>query len=54
MNKDRCLLLNKLIVNNIYCIFFVFILLSYFPMQNFEKICVRMSVSVMAPVMVPR
>ena len=22
--KDRCLLLNKLIVNNIYCIFFVF------------------------------
>ena len=24
MNKDRCLLLNKLIINNIYCIFFVF------------------------------
>gem|GEM_PF-2808465 len=32
------MLLNKLIINNIYCIFFVFILLSYFPMQNLEKI----------------
>jgi len=28
--------------------------LSYFPMQNFEKIDPRISSEVMAPVMVPR
>ncbi len=37
MNKDRCLLLNKLIINNIYCIFFVFCFIRLLSDAEFGK-----------------
>lgn len=37
MNKDRCLLLNKLIINNIDCIFFVFCFIRLLSDAEFRE-----------------